>query len=123
MLSDYIQPIWINRQLNLKTPLEKCPVGVDQNIVGWHISKRMTRDLVEQALIKAHNSRKPAKGVVFHSDRGSQYSSTGFRNLLSQLGFRASMGDVGAYNMGIRIYISSRAAWGMVPRVGTTRGC
>jgi len=31
MLSDYIQLIWINRQLNLKTPLEKCPVGLDQN--------------------------------------------------------------------------------------------
>jgi len=27
-LSDYIQLIWINRQLNLKTPLEKCPVGL-----------------------------------------------------------------------------------------------
>jgi hypothetical protein len=31
MLSDCIQPIWINRQLNLKTPLGKRPVGVDQN--------------------------------------------------------------------------------------------
>ena len=67
-----------------------------RRIVGWHISKRMTRDLVEQALIKAHNLRKPAKGVVFHSDRGSQYTSTGFRNLVSRLGCRASMGDVGA---------------------------
>jgi putative transposase len=67
-----------------------------RRIVGWHISKRMTRDLVEQALIKAHNLRKPAKGVVFHSDRGSQYTSTGFRSLVSRLGCRASMGDVGA---------------------------
>ncbi len=65
-----------------------------RRIVGWHISKRMTRDLVEQALIKAHNLRKPEKGVVFHSDRGSQFTSTGFRNLLSRLGCRASMGDV-----------------------------
>jgi putative transposase len=67
-----------------------------RRIVGWHISKRIKRDLVEQALIKAHNLRKPAKGMVFHSDRGSQYTSTGFRNLLSRLGCRASMGDVGA---------------------------
>jgi putative transposase len=36
-----------------------------RRIVGWHISKCMTRDLVEQALIKAHNLRKPVKGVVF----------------------------------------------------------
>jgi putative transposase len=34
--------------------------------------------------------------VVFHSDRGSQYTITGFRNLVSRLGCRASMGDVGA---------------------------
>ncbi|AGH44580.1 transposase IS3/IS911 family protein [Paraglaciecola psychrophila 170] len=61
-------------------------------IVGWHISKRMTRDLVEQLLVKAHNLRKPAKGVVFHSDRVSQYTSTGFRNLLSRLGCRAQRG-------------------------------
>jgi putative transposase len=67
-----------------------------RRIVGWHISKRMTRDLVEQALIKAHNLRKPVKGVVFHSDRGSQYTSIGFRNLLSRLGCRVSMGDVRA---------------------------
>jgi putative transposase len=56
----------------------------------------MTCDLMEQALIKAHNFRKPAKGVVFHNDRGSQYTSIGFRNLVSRLGSRASMGDVGA---------------------------
>jgi putative transposase len=67
-----------------------------RRIVGWHISKRMTRDLVEQALIKAYNLRKLAKGVVFHSDRGSQHTSIGFRNLLPRLGSRASMGDVGA---------------------------
>jgi putative transposase len=67
-----------------------------RRIVGWYISKRMTRDLVEQALVKAHNLRKPSKGLVFHSDRGSQYTSTGFGNLLSRLGCRASMGDVGA---------------------------
>jgi putative transposase len=67
-----------------------------RRIVGWHISKRMTRNLVEQALTKAHNLRKPGKGLVFHSHRGSQYTSKGFRNLLSRLGCRASMGDVGA---------------------------
>ena len=56
-----------------------------RRIVGWHISKRMTRSLVEKALIKAHNLRKPPKGVVFHSDRGSQYTSVGFRSLLERL--------------------------------------
>lgn len=67
-----------------------------RRIVGWHISKRMTRDLVEKALLKAHNLRKPPRCVVFHSDRGSQYTSGGFRKLVERLGCRASMGDVGA---------------------------
>ena len=56
----------------------------------------MTLDLVERALIKAHHLRKPPKGVVFHSDRGSQYTSGRFRKTLKKLGYRASMGDVGA---------------------------
>jgi len=67
-----------------------------RRIVGWHIDKRMTTDLVMKAMIKAYNLRKPAKGLVFHSDRGSQYTSKQYRNLLKQFGMRASMGDVGA---------------------------
>jgi putative transposase len=67
-----------------------------RRIIGWHISKRMTRNLVEKALTKAHHLRKPSKGVVFHSDRGSQYTSKGFRRLLRTLNCRSSMGDVGA---------------------------
>jgi putative transposase len=67
-----------------------------RRIVGWHLSKRMTTDLVNKAFIKAHNLRKPPKGIVFHSDRGSQYTSTSYRSLLRNLGCRASMGDVGA---------------------------
>lgn len=67
-----------------------------RRIVGWNIAKRMTRSLVEKAFLKAYNLRKPPKGLVFHSDRGSQYTSKGYRRLLKQLGCRASMGDVGA---------------------------
>jgi len=43
-----------------------------RRIVGWHIDKRMTTDLVMKAMIKAYNVRRPPKGLVFHSDRGSQ---------------------------------------------------
>lgn len=67
-----------------------------RRIVGWHIDKRMTSDLVEKALIKAYNLRQPPKGLVFHSDRGSQYTSSRYRKLLKSYGMRASMGDVGA---------------------------
>ncbi len=67
-----------------------------RRIVGWHIDKRMTTDFVIKAMIKAYNLRKPPKGLIFHSDRGSQYTSKRYRKLLSQFGIRASMGDVGA---------------------------
>jgi transposase InsO family protein len=66
-----------------------------RRIVGWHIDKRMTTDLISKALMKAINLRQTKKGLVFHSDRGSQYTSQRFRNLLSGYGLRASMGDVG----------------------------
>lgn len=49
-----------------------------RRIVGWHIDKRMTTDLISKALIKAYNLRQLARGLVFHSDRGSQYTSKQF---------------------------------------------
>jgi putative transposase len=67
-----------------------------RRIVGWHIDKRMTTDLIGTALMKAYNLRQPSRGLVFHSDRGSQYTSKRFGKLLKGYGIRASMGDVGA---------------------------
>lgn len=67
-----------------------------RRIVGWHIDKRMTTDLVARALVMACALRHPPKGLVFHSDRGSQYTSARYRRLLKRYGIRASMGDVGA---------------------------
>ncbi len=67
-----------------------------RRIVGWSIDKRMTTNLVKKALIKAVNLRQPNKGLVFHSDRGSQYTSKSHRHLLENHGLRSSMGDVGA---------------------------
>ena len=52
-----------------------------RRIVGWHIDKRMTTDLVSKAMMKAYNLRQPPKGLVFHSDRGSQYISKHYRKL------------------------------------------
>jgi putative transposase len=67
-----------------------------RRIVGWHIDKRMTTDLISNALVKARNLRQPPKVLVFHSDRGSQYTSNKYRKLLRKYHIRASMGDVGA---------------------------
>ncbi len=67
-----------------------------RRIVGWAIDRRMKQDLVNRALIMAYNLRQSSKGLVFHSDRGSQYTSQVYRKLLKTFGMRASMGDVGA---------------------------
>ena len=64
--------------------------------MGWFISKRITTDLISKAMIKAYNLRRPPKRLVFHSNRGSQYTSWRYRQLLEGYGVRASMGDVGA---------------------------
>jgi len=45
----------------------------------------MTQSLVDSALIKAVNLRQPPKGLVFHSDRGSQYTSKRFHFLLKTM--------------------------------------
>ncbi|MFT7294889.1 MAG: putative transposase, partial [Pseudohongiellaceae bacterium] len=67
-----------------------------RRIIGWATDKRMTTSLISRAMIMAYNLRRPAEGLVFHSDRGSQYTSKAYGELLVEYGIRASMGDVGA---------------------------
>lgn len=67
-----------------------------RRIVGWHVDSRMTSSLVCRALMKAYNLRNPPRGLVVHTDRGSQYTGSRFQALLGGYGLRSSMGDVGA---------------------------
>ena len=67
-----------------------------RRIIGWAISPRMTVGLVGRALQMAINIRQPSSGMLFHSDRGSQYTSGSFSRLLSKHGITASMSSVGA---------------------------
>jgi len=64
-------------------------------IVGWAMDARMTRELVLAALRMAYWKRKPAPGLIHHSDRGSQYCSQDYRDLLKQYGMQASMSRKG----------------------------
>jgi len=65
-------------------------------IIGWAISSRMTMDLILQSLRQAYWLRKRPKGVIFHSDRGSQYTSKLLKKELVKISITPSMGDVGA---------------------------
>jgi transposase InsO family protein len=55
----------------------------------------MTAELVISALKKAVSKGLVKRGAIVHSDRGSQYASTGFRSVLQQNGFRQSMSGKG----------------------------
>ncbi len=65
------------------------------NIVGYAMGERLTRSLVSQSLFKAMAAKRPAKGLIHHSDRGSQYCSHEYRNILERFGLKASMSRKG----------------------------
>ena len=65
------------------------------DIVGYAMGERLTRNLVSQSLFKAVAAKRPAKGLIHHSDRGSQYCSHEYRNILERFGLKASMSRKG----------------------------
>jgi putative transposase len=66
-----------------------------RQVVGFAMSERMTRQLVIDALRMAWFRRRPAMGLIFHSDRGSQYASGDFQKQLSTFAMRGSMSRKG----------------------------
>jgi len=66
-----------------------------RKIVAWELSDRLTKDFVILTIEQAIKLRKPAKGLIFHSDRGSQYASNEVREMLSRNGIRQSMSGSG----------------------------
>jgi putative transposase len=57
-----------------------------RRVVGWSMADHMEASLVCDALEMAIDARRPGAGFIFHSDRGSQYTSGEFRKLLAQGG-------------------------------------
>ncbi|MFT7526288.1 MAG: putative transposase [Arenicella sp.] len=51
-----------------------------RRIIGWETHKRMTTNLVDQALMRAIKLKQPKRGVVFHSDHGSRSIASAFAN-------------------------------------------
>ncbi len=62
-----------------------------RQIVGWAMDTRTSRQLVMDALQQADWRRKPALGLIHHSNQGCQYASHEYQSLLKQYGFTASM--------------------------------
>ena len=66
-----------------------------RQIVGWSLNNRMSRTLVMDALRMAVWRRQPAPGLIFHSDRGSQYCSDDFQKMLKTYEMASSMSRKG----------------------------
>jgi transposase InsO family protein len=61
-----------------------------RRVIGWTLADHLRADLVVDALQQALQTR-PVHATIFHSDRGSQYGSTRFRQVLKRAGLRQSM--------------------------------
>lgn len=62
-----------------------------RKVVGWSISESLDSQLVRDALRDAIESRNPGAGLLYHSDRGSQYTSKKYQKILVKLGLICSM--------------------------------
>jgi putative transposase len=77
--------------LYLAVVLDAC----SRRVVGWAMAEHLRTELVIEAVEMALWQRRPANGVIHHSDRGSQYTSLAFGWRLREAGLVASMGSRG----------------------------
>ena len=66
-----------------------------RKVVGWSMDSRMKSQLVNDALLMAIWKRKPDKGLIWHTDRGSQYASDSHRAILNEHHITQSMSRKG----------------------------
>ncbi len=66
-----------------------------RKVIGWAISKRLEHELALGALESALAERKPPAGLIHHSDRGVQYASKAYVDLLHEHGVQISMSRAG----------------------------
>lgn len=66
-----------------------------RELIGYQLANHMRVSMVKQTLLKAIRKKKPNPGLIFHSDRGIQYASHSFRNLLKENKMTQSMSRKG----------------------------
>ena len=78
----------------MSSVLDAC----SRRLLGWSLAGHMRTELVTDALEAAvgqRGGRRHIRGVVFHGDHGSQYTSDDYRQLCARFGITQSMGTVG----------------------------
>jgi transposase InsO family protein len=87
---------WVTDMTSIWTPQGWLYLAViidrfSRRIAGWPMSERIDRQLALDALRMALAQRRPPRGLIHHSDRGSQYASEDYQQLLAAHGLRGSM--------------------------------
>lgn len=96
-----LNKVWISDTTYLRTRegwLYLCAIrdGHSRRVLGWAMGATHTTDLVERALRMAHTLRgQVPEGVVFHVDRGTQFTSDRLYRVCQELGINQSMGRTG----------------------------
>lgn len=100
---DSLNSVWAGDITYVKTALGWVYLAVvldlcNKEAVGYAVSKNIDTELVKCALSNAIMQRGHHDGLIFHSDRGVQYSSMGYRTMLSENGITPSMSAPGLYD-------------------------
>lgn len=92
----YPNQVWVGDITEIRTLNGKLYLAVyidlySRKVIGWSLDKHMRSELVETALKRALWSRKPPKGLMVHTDQGSQFISNHYRILLESWHIKQSM--------------------------------
>jgi putative transposase len=97
---DGLDRVWISDITYIRLPTTFCYLAAildaySRKCVGWHLSRFIDTRLTLVALEMALAARRPAVGLIHHSDQGVQYASSEYVERLGQAGARISMASVG----------------------------
>ncbi len=97
---DGVDRVWIADITYVRLPTTFCYLAAvldaySRRCVGWHLSRFIDTGLTLSALEMALSSRRPAAGLIHHSDQGVQYASSEYVLRLEEAGARISMAAVG----------------------------
>ena len=95
-----VNRVWVGDITYLRTRMGWVYVAVlldvaSRRVVGWHVGTTLEAELALVALRRALATRRPAPGLVHHSDRGVQYASAAYRAVLARAGAVPSMSRPG----------------------------
>jgi putative transposase len=95
-----LDQLWVADITYIRLELEFVYLAVildafSRRVLGWALSRTLEVELTLQALRRALEWRRPAPGVVHHSDRGVQYASRAYTQLLQEHGLQISMSRKG----------------------------